>query len=278
MLFDAVPSFATPAFYAGIFFFGFEFNPRLAGIDVKMLLYVLGAAGLLWNLLSALALRFETHGSLSRAIQLYAAMLSWFICEYMLAEVVHLYTYDLFCEKMGFKLIWGCLAFYPFFYCVGVWGLVEAPPSADLSPAACAACAALFLGGWLLTRGANLQKFAHKTRPEAERGQPWHGLSMAVVPGTGLLCGGFWGVARHVNYFGEILQAVALALPGHLLAATTARPLYYGVLPWLYPLYYVALFVPRQMDDDKQMRAKYGPAAFGQYERRVPYRIVPGLW
>ena len=36
------------------------------------------------------------------------------------------------------------------------------------------------------------------------------------------------------------------------LVATTP---YYRTLPWLYPLYYVALFIPRQMDDDVQVCA-----------------------
>ena len=99
---------------------------------------------------------------------------------------------------------------------------------------------------------------------------------MAVVPGTRLLCGGFWGLSRHVNYLGEVLQAVALALPGSLVASEES--VYYRVLPWLYPLYYVALFIPRQMDDDKQIEAKYGKGAFREYTRRVPFRIVPGVW
>ena len=97
---------------------------------------------------------------------------------------------------------------------------------------------------------------------------------MRQVPGTRLLCGGFWGLSRHVNYLGEVLQAVALALPGSLVASEES--VYYRVLPWLYPLYYVALFIPRQMDDDDQIEAKHGSAAFHEYCRRVPYRIVPG--
>ena len=103
-------------------------------------------------------------GELSRAILLYCAMLGWFVGEYMCLECVHLYTYDLFCEKVGFKLCWGCLVFYPFFYCIGVWPLVRAPPARDLCPMTAVVLGALFLSGWLLTRGANMQKFLFKRR------------------------------------------------------------------------------------------------------------------
>eukprot|EP00966_Prymnesium_polylepis_P084070 1945941-Prymnesium_polylepis.1 len=97
---------------------------------------------------------------------------------------------------------------------------------------------------------------------------------MRVVPGTRLLCGGFWGAARHINYLGELLQAIALALPGCLVASTALE----AALPWAYPLYYVAILVPRQLDDDEQLRAKYGQEVFDAYVRAVPWRIVPGVW
>ena len=121
-------------------------------------------------------------------------------------------------------------------------------------------------------RGANLQKFVYK-RSDGHRKQ-WLGLQMRVVPGTRLLCSGFWGLSRHVNFLGEILQATALSLPGSLVAPTR----YYALLPWVYPLYYIALFVPRQLDDDAQLEAKYGKEAFAEYVRRVPYRIIPGVY
>ena len=181
-------------------------------------------------------------------------------------------TYDFFCEKLGFKLAWGCLAFYPNFYCVGVWSLVSAPAHDDLTPPAAAAVVALFACGWVLTRGANLQKFAYK-RSDG-RCARWMGLQNRVVPGTRLLCSGFWGLARHVNYCGEIVQALALALPGTLVGGS----LYYRLLPWAYPLYYVAILLPRQLDDDAQIRTKYGDAAFAEYVRRVPARVIPGGW
>ena len=40
----------------------------------------------------------------------------------------------------------------------------------------------------------------------------------------------------------------------------------------------MALFVPRQMDDDEQIRRKYGDDTFRAYKERVPWRIVPGVW
>ena len=83
-------------------------------------------------------------------------------------------------------------------------------------------------------------------------------------------------MSRHFNYFGEILQAVALTLPALLTAAPAASWSAFAAqyAPILYPLYYVALFVPRQFDDDEVCRQKYG-AAWTQYVAAVPYRILP---
>ena len=49
------------------------------------------------------------------------------------------------------------------------------------------------------------------------------------------------------------------------------------MLPWLYPLYYVLLFVPRQIDDDKICVKKYGDPWI-EYMEKVPYRICPYVW
>ena len=83
-----------------------------------------------------------------------------------------------------------------------------------------------------------------------------------------LLCSGFWGVSRHVNYLGEILMATGLAL-------ALGYPLTWWV--WLYPLYYVALLVPRERDDERRCAQKYGEL-WTQYVERVPRRIIPGIY
>ena len=55
------------------------------------------------------------------------ALFSFFLLEYLFFERVHLYTYDFFAERVGFKLGWGCLCFYPYFYAIGLWSVADRP-------------------------------------------------------------------------------------------------------------------------------------------------------
>jgi len=86
-------------------------------VDIKMWLYLTGATILELNALSFTAHHSMVFGDQSSAgLFLSALLLTYFIVDYMIFEEVHLYTYDLFAEKVGFKLGWGCLVFYPYFY------------------------------------------------------------------------------------------------------------------------------------------------------------------
>jgi protein-S-isoprenylcysteine O-methyltransferase Ste14 len=244
-------------------------NPRWSGgrLDAKMYLYLAGAVMLELNVLSFTARHLALHGDdPSLGVILYAALFTFFVAEYLYFEEVHLYTYDFMAERVGFKLGWGCLVFYPFFYCVGLWTIAEAP-SAHTPALSVALYVLMFFSGWTLSRGANLQKFRFKRDPQAKA----FGIldPRPLTDGTRyVLTGGFWGISRHVNYLGEIVMATALALVLGYPAA---------VAPWLYPLYYVALLVPRQRDDDARCAARYG-ALWDEYRRRVPYRIVPYVY
>lgn len=250
------------------FFLGRLENPQWQNgrIDAKMWLYMVGAVMLALNVLSFWAhhvLMFD--GVYSPGMRLCFIMLLFFVADYFTFEHVHLYTYDFFAERVGFKLGWGCLAFYPYFYAIALWSTVDLPdpgtPNWQL-----VLFGLIFLSGWVLSRGANLQKFYFKTGPED------HFLwikpaTISSARGT-LLINGFWGLSKHINYLGEILMAVGIAL-------SVGYP---GMIwPWLYPLYYVALLVPRQMDDDKRCAAKYGDL-WQTYSEKVKYRIIPFLY
>ena len=65
--------------------------------------------------------------------------------------------------------------------------------------------------GWVLARGANLQKFWFKRDPKAKA---FGVLEPRAISGDGkhVLASGFWGLSRHINYLGEILMATGLTL------------------------------------------------------------------
>ncbi len=250
-------------------FLGRRFNPQaLAGrVDAKMFLYLVGATLLELNLLSFAAHHWITFpDDPSPGIALYVCLFSWFVCDYLFFERVHLYTYDLFAERLGFKLVWGCLTFYPYFYVVGLWTIADRP-NPDTPVWLLSLYALIFFVGWSIARGANMQKFVFKTNSSR--------VFLGVIPPEtihngeqALLCNGFWGISRHVNYLGEILMASGLAL-------SLGWPLAWG--PWLYPLYYVVLLGTRERDDDRRCAEKYG-TMWHEYRKRVPWRIVPGVY
>ena len=244
-------------------------NPRWGGgrLDAKMFLYLVGAVMLELNLVSFTAYHVAAYpDDPSDGLLLYTLLFSFFVTEYLYFEEVHLYTYDLMAERVGFKLGWGCLVFYPFFYPVGLWAVANRPDPHTPAPLL-ALYALLFFAGWSLARGANLQKFWFKRDPTAKA---FGLLDPRAISGGGrhVLAGGFWGLSRHINYLGEILMASALTL-------CLGYPR--SLAPWLYPLYYVVLLVPRQIDDDRRCAEKYGPL-WEEYCRRVPSRIIPGIY
>ena len=255
------------------FFLGHEWNPRFGNVDVKMWLYIVGAVGLQLNILSCVMKQYILmNNNLSNAMIVYVFMFAWFIIEYLMCEEIHLYTYDLFAEKLGFKLAWGCLVFYPFFYCIGCYQLVTISTDHDLSSSQIVLTMLTFFAGWVITRGANCQKFYYRINPNSKTFL-FGLIKQETIPGTRILCSGWWGVSRHFNYFGEILQGIALALPGFLLAKSYA----YMIIPMLYPIYYTILFITRQIDDDAVCQAKYGDK-WTIYCSKVPSRIVPGVY
>lgn len=250
------------------FFFGRIENLQLCSgrVDLKMWLYLTGATMLELNVLSFTAHHLILYsGQASPGLILSAALLTCFVVEYLIFEEVHLYTYDLFAERIGFKLGWGCLVFYPYFYVISLWATVELPdpPTPDwfLVIFAC-----IFFAGWILSRGANLQKYYFKKYPGRK--------FLWIVPETisddrkTLLISGFWGISRHINYLGEVLMAAGIIL-------CTGYPML--IWPWLYPLYYVVLLSLRQIDDDKRCVLKYGDL-WKRYVKKVPYRIIPYVY
>lgn len=271
LIFSIVIVFPTPSTGKPLltdFYLGRLDNPQFNGgkFDIKMWLYLIGAVMLELNILSFTSYHYITYGSASSpGVFLYAALFSYFLFDYLTFEEVHLYTYDIFAEKVGFKLGWGCLTFYPFFYSISLFTTAHLPnPETPLW--ILALYSMIFFAGWTIARGANMQKFYFKTQPQ----KAFLGIKPQTLTDGNktLLVNGFWGLSRHINYLGELLMATGIAL-------SVGYPTHISV--WLYPLFYVALFIPRQIDDDKRCAAKYGKL-WDQYVSKIKYRIIPFLY
>ena len=211
--------------------------------------------------------RWRTRGRSHRGWSSTPALFTFFVVEYLFFEEVHLYTYDFFAERVGFKLGWGCLAFYPYFYCVGLWSVARRPdPHAPVLLLVVAARA-------LLRR---LVALARRQPPEVPLQDAAHGEAPRGARSAGHLRR---GAAAPVQ---RLLEAVAAhQLPRARSRWPSGSTLALGwpldPWPWLYPLYYLALLLPRQADDDRRCAKKYG-ALWAEYCRRVPARIIPGIY
>ena len=232
-------------------------------IDAKVWFYMIGAVMLELNVLSCAAYQVQNARPVNPGFIAACAMLTWFCFDYLIGEKVHLWTYDYVAERVGFKLGFGCLAFYPYFYAVALW-FTAALPNPGHGAWFTVFCCALYLVGWVFTRGANMQKYFFKVAP----GHKFLGMTPVAIGDGRVLVSGFWGLSRHVNYFGEIVQGIAVALAVG----------YAGVwMVWLYPAYYIALLFSRQADDDKVCAAKYG-AVWDEYKAKVKHRVIPFVY
>ena len=175
---------------------------------------------------------------------LYAAFLTFYVADYFVFERVQPYTYDVIHERLGFKMLWGGLMVYGWLYILPLWGMAVYPDPGFSSAWTyfwLIGSAALFLFGWGIARGANMQKYTFKRWSDRK----FLGLIEPRYIEAGdrkILCSGLWGVARHFNYLGEGFFSLSIALVfGHF-----ANP-----WAWTYFVFIVGLFISRQRLDDE---------------------------
>ena len=245
------------------------FNNRF---DVKMYFYAVGGTMLALNALSGAAYHHGRFGDdANPGVYLYAAFFTFYILDYFIFERVQLYTYDLIHERLGFMLFWGGLVVYGWLFILPLWGMAAYPDpgfSTAWTYVWLIGTGALFLLGWTISRGANMQKYTFKRWPDRK----FLGIIEPKYIQAGdrkILHSGLWGVARHFNYLGEGFLSLSIALSfGH-----------FGVpWAWIYMAFIVTLFTFRQRDDDRHCAEKYGADKWAEYKAKVKYRIFPGVY
>lgn len=243
------------------FVVGVQLNPEFLGIDLKFFAYRPAMIG--WQLLSLSNVfrQYELVGRVSVAMALYQLFAAVYIFDYFFHEPFMLSTWDIVAEHFGFMLSWGDYVFIVFVF--GIQSFVLAShPAYDAPVGLAAACAAMFAVGYYIFRSSNAQKARFKQDPAALiDGKP------PVLLGGKLLASGWWGRARHANYFGDLLMAWSMAMPCGLLS----------VVAYAYPIYLTILLIHRERRDESRCAQKYGKA-WEIYVKQVPSRIIPGIY
>ena len=281
------------------FYMGIELNPRF-GERFDFKLFTNGRPGLIaWTLmfvpgntlhvnntyqpdimltsvrrdLSNIAYHYQVHHRVAPSLVLVTVLHFLYVLDFFVNEAWYLRTIDIAHDHYGFYLAWGCFTWVPTMYTLQAQYLGMYPTSP--SNTYLAATFAIGLAGYALFRSVNDEK--DRARRSGGKcliwGKPAEYIMATYKTLDGaqheslLLCSGWWGWSRHANYVGDLLLSFAMcALVG------TDK-----LLVWFYAIFMAILLVHRCLRDEQRGSAKYG-ASWEVYCKRVPWRLVPGIW
>lgn len=264
--------FSGSVFYD--FFMGVEHNPRIGPFDFK--LFFNGRPGIVaWTLinLSFAAKQYKDFGYVSNSMILLNILHGTYVVDFFLNESWYLRTIDMAHDHFGFYLAWGDTCWLPFMYTLQSVYLARNPVS--LPWWGCAATLLVGLAGYMIFRSVNHQKDYFRVEMKTNGkctiwGKPARYILAPYVTTDAekkhsyLLASGWWGLSRHFNYVGDLLNALSYCLAcgfGH-------------VLPYFYIVFMLILLIHRSFRDDVRCRQKYG-ALWDKYCQMVPYKIIP---
>jgi delta14-sterol reductase len=191
-------------------FIGRELNPRIGSFDLKSFCEL--RPGLIgWFILDvSLAIKqYSLLGHVTDSMVLVVLFQTYYVMDALYNEPAIFTTMDIIMDGFGFMLAFGDMVWVPFTYSLQARYLVHFPK--HLGFFYTALILAVKILGFVIFRGANSQKNAFRTNPEDPSVK--HITYIETEAGTRLMTGGWWGMARHINYFGDWLMGLAWCLP-----------------------------------------------------------------
>lgn len=282
-------------------FIGRELNPRvtlplIGEIDIKEFMELRpGMLGYILFNCAFIAKQYRTFGFVTDSIVFVSVVQALYVLDGIFMEPAILTTMDITTDGFGCMLAFGDLVWVPFFYSLQTKYLATHPVS--LGPVHLAGVTLMLLTGFTIFRLANSQKNTFRTNPDDPRVA--HLSYIETSTGSRLITSGWWGVARHINYFGDWLQAMPYCLPtgmaGYLIVTAGSnadnafkmadgREVIAGaargwgmIFTYFYVVYFAVLLVHRDLRDDEKCHRKYG-ADWEKYKKTVRWRIVPYIY
>jgi delta14-sterol reductase len=292
-------------------FIGRELNPRitiplLGEFDIKVFCEL--RPGLMgWILLdfTFMAHQYRTYGFITDSMLLSTAFQTLYVLDSFWMESAVMTQMDITTDGFGFMLAFGDLVWVPFTYSVQARYLSVYPLTLGIYGIA-GVLGPLGLGYYIF-RSSNNEKNRFRTNPDDPRVA--HLKFIEAKSGSKLLISGWWGTARHINYFGDWIQSWAYCLPtgiaGYLVQHSSVAPaagqsladksFVYGgpavhtevlqgaakgygmIFTYFYIIYFAVLLIHRELRDEEKCLRKYGED-WKRYTKTVKYRIIPGIY
>ncbi|CAD8143528.1 unnamed protein product [Paramecium pentaurelia] len=241
--------------------FGSEQNPRILNVDLKMYFYEPSLIGLQIFLLSFAEYQYNTYSTLSINMILFQVFWFMWLITHYIREDFMLSTWDIIAENFGFMLVWGDIVYLPYLYCIGGWYLgdfVQNSPTIYLI-----FITLLHVTSLYMYRDSNWQK--DRYRRLGDKAIIWNKKPQTLQ--NKLLISGWWGIGRHLNYTGEILVYLSIAMCGEFKAFNN----------YILPLSLFCLLTHRATRDDKRCREKYGKL-WQEYCQIAKFKIIPFIF
>ena len=285
------------------FFIGRELNPRvdiptslpLIGgqtIDIKVFFELRpGMLGYIILDLAFIVHQYSIYGYISDSIVLIALFQSLYVLDAMYMEPAILTTIDIIMDGFGFMLAFGDVCWLPFVYSLQARYLAVYPVHLGLYGLALVLSVQAL--GYYIFRASNNEKNRFRTDPSDPKVS--HLKYIETKSGSRLLISGWWGRARHINYFGDMIMSLSYSLPtglaGYIITAFTnpetgvttkvAEPGpakgFGTIFTYFYIVYFAILLIHREARDEEKCRKKYGKD-WDRYTSIVKSKIIPGIY
>jgi hypothetical protein len=250
------------------FFIGRELNPRIGNFDLKYICEL--RPGLIGWFVINLGMATKQYmnrkalygtGSISMSMLLVVSFQGLYVWDALYNERAILTTMDITTDGFGYMLAFGDLSWVPFIYSLQARYLVDYDPG--LSNLALAVITAVHFAGYAIFRLANSEKDTFRRAPDDKK-LNGHLTYINTKRGTKLITGGWWGMARKINYTGDYLVTLSWCLLCGLNSP----------VPYFQAIYFAVLLVHRAIRDDGMCREKYGDD-WDRYKEKVPYMFIP---
>ncbi|CAF0998621.1 unnamed protein product [Adineta steineri] len=242
---------------------GREKDPMLFGVDLKVFFYQPSLLGLALVNLSLAEAQLTLYGAFTPGMICYQVFWYLYLLTHYIREDFMLWTFDIIEDHFGFMLVWGDLIYVPFLYSIAGWFVADNVQQ-PLSMTWMACTLILHFTGHYIFRESNWQKF--DVRKYGSDVKIW-GKKVQLLEGR-LLLSGFWGIGRHLNYTGEILLYLSIALCSGTIS----------YVPYILPFSLFILLSQRASRDDQRCRKKYGDKTWNRYCQHAKFRMIPFIY